>query len=161
MTQARRSSERVATLSTAGGGLVRARRCSPPARTCGGCASTACELDGIHYLRALGNADAIRADADDAEHVVLIGGSYIASEVAASLTLPAARSCAIVMQEDVTLERVVRQRRSARFFQDVLEEHGVEVHGGDELERFEGDGRPRHARWSRKSGLRARLPTRS
>ena len=29
------------------------------------------ELEGIHYLRALGNADAIRADAEDAERVVL------------------------------------------------------------------------------------------
>ena len=44
------------------------------------------ELEGIHYLRALGNADAIRADAADASHVVLVGGSYIACEVAASLT---------------------------------------------------------------------------
>jgi len=43
------------------------------------------QLDGIHYLRALGNADAIRADAEEAERVVLIGGSYIASEVAATL----------------------------------------------------------------------------
>ena len=45
------------------------------------------QLDGIHYLRALGNADTIRADTEDAEHVVVIGGSYIATEVAASLTL--------------------------------------------------------------------------
>ena len=44
------------------------------------------QLGGIHYLRALGNADAIRAEAEDAEHVVLIGGSYIACEVAATLT---------------------------------------------------------------------------
>src|SRR5207237_8636039 len=43
-------------------------------------------LEGIHYLRTLGNSDAIRADADRAEHVVMIGGSYIGSEVAASLT---------------------------------------------------------------------------
>ena len=35
------------------------------------------DLDGIHYLRAFGNADAIRADAEQAERVVLIGGSYI------------------------------------------------------------------------------------
>ena len=35
------------------------------------------ENEGIHYLRAFGNADAIRADAEAAEHVVLIGGSYI------------------------------------------------------------------------------------
>ena len=44
------------------------------------------ENEGIHYLRAFGNSDAIRADAEAAEHVVLIGGSYIGTEVAASLT---------------------------------------------------------------------------
>ena len=44
------------------------------------------ELEGIHYLRTLGNADAIRADAVKGAEVVLIGGSYIACEVAASLT---------------------------------------------------------------------------
>ena len=42
------------------------------------------ELEGIHYLRALGNADHIRADADG-KQVVLIGGSYVGCEVAASL----------------------------------------------------------------------------
>src|SRR5262245_43571513 len=35
------------------------------------------ENEGIHYLRAFGNSDAIRADAEGAGHVVLIGGSYI------------------------------------------------------------------------------------
>src|SRR4051795_8949006 len=44
------------------------------------------QLDGIHYLRALGNADTIRADVDAVEHVVCVGGSYIGCEVAASLT---------------------------------------------------------------------------
>src|SRR4051795_3823851 len=34
------------------------------------------ENEGIHYLRAFGNSDAIRADAEGADHVVLIGGSY-------------------------------------------------------------------------------------
>src|SRR4051812_23590640 len=33
-----------------------------------------CDLEQIHYLRTLGNADAIREAAADAEHVVLIGG---------------------------------------------------------------------------------------
>ena len=45
-----------------------------------------CELEQIHYLRTLGNADAISEGVKDAEHVVLIGGSYIGCEVAASLT---------------------------------------------------------------------------
>ena len=98
-----------------------------------------CELDGIHYLRAFGNADKIREEATSAERVVLIGGSYIGSEVAASLTAEG-RSCAIVMLEDATLERNFGSD-AGRWFQSVLEEHGVEIHGGEELAAFEGDGR--------------------
>ena len=71
--------------------------------------------------------------------VVLIGGSYIGCEVAASLT-KLGKQCHIVMQEEVTLERGFG-KTAGSFFQGLLTEHGVEVHGRDELERFEGDGR--------------------
>jgi 3-phenylpropionate/trans-cinnamate dioxygenase ferredoxin reductase subunit len=99
-----------------------------------------CELEGIHYLRALGNADTIRADADG-KRVVLIGGSYIGCEVAASLTAADHASCTLVMQEAITLERGFGAQ-AGRFFQDRLEEHGIVVHGQDELDHFEGaDGR--------------------
>jgi 3-phenylpropionate/trans-cinnamate dioxygenase ferredoxin reductase component len=101
------------------------------------------ELDGIHYLRALGNADHIRADADG-KKVVLIGGSYIGCEVAASLVAGDHASCEIVMQEAVTLSRGFGDT-VGRWFQDRLEEHGIVVHGEDALERFEGaDGRVTH-----------------
>ena len=96
-----------------------------------------CELEQIHYLRTLGNADAIRDDAAG-KRVVLIGGSYIGCEVAASLTMLGKR-CTIVMQEDVTLERGFGAA-TGRFFQDLLESKGVEIHGRDGLERFEGEG---------------------
>ncbi len=96
-----------------------------------------CHLEQIHYLRTLGNSDAIREGTKDAEEVVLIGGSYIGCEVAASLTL-VGKHCTIVMQEQNTLERGFGAR-VGRFFQELLEAHGVTVHGGDELERFEGD----------------------
>ncbi|MBX5468652.1 MAG: FAD-dependent oxidoreductase [Thermoleophilaceae bacterium] len=101
-----------------------------------------CELDGIHYVRAFGNADAIREEAEQAERVVMIGGSYIGTEAAASLTA-LGRRCAIVMMEEVTLERLCGREVGA-YFQRVLEEHGVEIHGCEEVERFEGsDGRVR------------------
>jgi 3-phenylpropionate/trans-cinnamate dioxygenase ferredoxin reductase subunit len=100
-----------------------------------------CELEQIHYLRTLGNADAIRAGAAEAERVVLIGGSYIGCEVAASLTKMGKR-CTIVMQEKATLERGFGER-SGRFFEELLQSHGIEVHGEDGLDRFEGDGRVR------------------
>jgi 3-phenylpropionate/trans-cinnamate dioxygenase ferredoxin reductase component len=96
-----------------------------------------CELEQIHYLRTLGNADAIREGVADAENVVLIGGSYIGCEVAASLTLMG-KKATIVMQEEATLERGFG-KRAGRFFQELLESHGITVHGSDGLERFEGD----------------------
>jgi 3-phenylpropionate/trans-cinnamate dioxygenase ferredoxin reductase subunit len=43
-----------------------------------------------------------------------------------------------VMQEQHTLERTFGGR-AGRFFQELLESHGVTVHGEDELERFEGE----------------------
>ncbi|MEA2375386.1 MAG: 3-phenylpropionate/trans-cinnamate dioxygenase ferredoxin reductase component [Thermoleophilaceae bacterium] len=94
------------------------------------------ELDGIHYLRAFGNADGIRHDTEDADGVVLIGGSFIGCEVAATLTA-LGRRCSILMQEEVPFERQFG-REVGGYFHRVLEEHGVEVHGGDELERYEG-----------------------
>ncbi len=97
------------------------------------------ELDGIHYLRAFANADAIRADAPG-KRVVLIGGSYIASEVAASLTEMGSR-CTMVMMEPLALSRSFGPE-AARYFHDLLAGHGIELHGEDELECFEGaDGR--------------------
>ena len=98
------------------------------------------DLDGIHYLRAFGNAEALREDALAAGRVVLIGGSYIGCELAATLT-GLGVSCSLLMQEDVVLERVLG-RAVGGWVQRRLEERGVEVHGGDSLARFEGsDGR--------------------
>jgi 3-phenylpropionate/trans-cinnamate dioxygenase ferredoxin reductase component len=96
------------------------------------------QLAGIHYLRALGNADAVRRDAADAENVVLVGGSYIACEAAASLTELGTR-CTIVMLESTTFQFGFGEG-AGRVFQDVLERHGVEFVGPDEVARFEGDG---------------------
>jgi 3-phenylpropionate/trans-cinnamate dioxygenase ferredoxin reductase subunit len=99
------------------------------------------ENEGIHYLRAFGNADAIRADAEAAEHVVLIGGSYIGCEVAASLTAQGTK-CTILAIEDVALSRTFGED-AGRWFQRRLEDHGVTFHGGETLSAFEGDGRVR------------------
>ena len=95
-----------------------------------------CDLEGIHYIRALGNSDAVRQDAERAERVVVIGGSYIGCEVAASITSDLGAKCSIVMMEDVTFERHFGAVVGG-FFQRVLTDHGIDVHGGDELERFE------------------------
>jgi 3-phenylpropionate/trans-cinnamate dioxygenase ferredoxin reductase component len=113
------------------------------------------ENEGIHYLRAFGNSDAIRADAEAAGHVALIGGSYIGTEVAASLSAKGVK-CTIVMMEEVALSRTFGED-AGRWFQERLESHGVAVHGGEELEAFEGDGRVRAV--VTKSGLTVECDT--
>ena len=97
------------------------------------------ENEGIHYLRAFGNSDAIRNDAKAAEHVVLIGGSYIGAEVAASLTAKGTK-CTIVTMEEIALSRTFGEE-AGRWFHQLLESNGVTIHGGEELEAYEGDGR--------------------
>jgi 3-phenylpropionate/trans-cinnamate dioxygenase ferredoxin reductase component len=106
-------------------------------------------LDGIHYLRTIGNSDALREEAAHAERVALIGGSYISTELAASFTA-LGKQCEIVMLEDVTFEGVYGPE-VGRFFQNTLTERGVKVHGGQELQRFEGEDRVRKV--VTKSGL--------
>jgi 3-phenylpropionate/trans-cinnamate dioxygenase ferredoxin reductase subunit len=97
------------------------------------------ELDGIHYVRVLANTEGIREEAEGADRVVLVGGSYIACETAASLTATGT-SCTMVMLEDVAMSQTFGAE-VGRFFQDQLESHGVEVVGGQEIEAFVGEGR--------------------
>jgi 3-phenylpropionate/trans-cinnamate dioxygenase ferredoxin reductase subunit len=95
------------------------------------------DLDGIHYLRSYANAEAIRADAQPGRRAVLVGGSYIGCEVAATLTTLGVE-CTILMQEDVTFAPQFGEEIGG-FFQRLLESHGITAHGGDSLERYEGD----------------------
>lgn len=108
------------------------------------------QLLGVHYLRALGNADAIRAELGDAENVVLIGASYIACEVAATLTALGKR-CSLVAIESGPLVTGFGEQASA-FFRRVLEDKGVALHMGETLSGFVGDGE-RVARVACESGL--------
>jgi len=97
------------------------------------------DLDGLHYVRALGNADAIRADAERAERVAIVGGSYIGCEVAASLT-DMGKRCTVVMLEDEPMERGFGCG-VGRWVRDRLESRGVQLAGGEQVERFEGSDR--------------------
>lgn len=98
-----------------------------------------CDLEEIHYLRTLGNSEAIRSSVADAQDVVIVGGSYIGCEVAASLAMMGHRAH-VVMLEREPLERGFGAQ-AGRFFRELLESHGITFHAEDSLARFEGDGR--------------------
>ena len=99
------------------------------------------ELDGLHYVRTLGNADLVKRDLEEARarHVVLVGGSYVGCELAASLTTLGLR-CTVLMQEEEPMERGLGTTAGRRV-REVLEAHGVTVRGGVDVEGFTGDGR--------------------
>lgn len=97
------------------------------------------QLEGIHYLRAFGNSDSIRHDVADAERVVIVGGSYIGAEVAASLT-EMGKECTILTMEDVALSGGFGAD-VGRHFHELLESKGVTIRGGQTLAAFEGDER--------------------
>jgi 3-phenylpropionate/trans-cinnamate dioxygenase ferredoxin reductase subunit len=93
---------------------------------------------GMASDRVVAASGALREELARAERVAIVGGSYIATELAASLTA-LGKHCELIMLESVTLERPFGAD-VGRFFQDVLEQHGVVVHGTQELARFEGGG---------------------
>ena len=108
------------------------------------------QLDGIHYLRTMRNSDALREELSKSQRVVLIGGSYIGTELAASFT-KLGKQCELIMLESITYERYYGPE-VGRFVQDTLTAHGVRVHGVQEVERFAGTG-DRVERVVTKSGL--------
>jgi 3-phenylpropionate/trans-cinnamate dioxygenase ferredoxin reductase subunit len=96
------------------------------------------QRDGIHYLRALPNADKLHAALDGARRVAVVGGSYIATEVAASLTV-LGKTCTMVMQEALPMERGFGPV-AGRFVAGLLTSHGVELVAGADVTAFAGEG---------------------
>jgi 3-phenylpropionate/trans-cinnamate dioxygenase ferredoxin reductase subunit len=96
------------------------------------------DLDGIHYLRTLVDADRLRERLTASERVVVVGGGWIGSEFAAS-----ARQLGL----EVTLidplalpnERIFGPEVAA-FYRDVHARHGVELRLGEGVEAFERGG---------------------
>lgn len=95
--------------------------------------------EGIHYLRAFGNSDSILEDLGKlGRRVTLVGGSYIGCEVAATLSRHGCE-CQIIMLEDLPLQRTLGDDLGA-WTQRHLERLGVQLHPGESLARFDGDG---------------------
>jgi 3-phenylpropionate/trans-cinnamate dioxygenase ferredoxin reductase subunit len=98
------------------------------------------DLDGVHYLRDLADADAIGARlAQGSGRVVVIGAGWIGSEVAASARVKGL-DVAVVEMADVPLERVLG-REVGEIYAGVHRQHGVDMRLGATLEAFEGAGR--------------------
>jgi 3-phenylpropionate/trans-cinnamate dioxygenase ferredoxin reductase subunit len=95
------------------------------------------DLDGVHYLRDLADADALaEAFGGDAQRVVVVGGGWIGAEVAASArTL--GHEVALVERGASPLGGVLGPELGG-FYAAVHRDNGVELHTGATVEGFEG-----------------------
>jgi NTE family protein len=97
------------------------------------------DLDGVFRLRTLANSSAIREAAGSARRAVVVGGSFIGSEAAASLR---------TLGLDVTLVHrgtgifdILGSPELSAYLGDLYRSRGVELVFGDEVGEFAGNGR--------------------
>jgi 3-phenylpropionate/trans-cinnamate dioxygenase ferredoxin reductase component len=104
----------------------------------------ATELAGIHYLRNVGDSDAIREHAQASQRAVVIGAGFIGSEVAASLR-QLGLEVTLVEGGRLPLEHAFGPEIGA-FYRDLHVAEGVEVLTSAKLAGFEGNDSVRAAR---------------
>ncbi|NLT73165.1 MAG: FAD-dependent oxidoreductase [Chloroflexi bacterium] len=105
---------------------------------------TGADLEGVVTLRTIDDSDAIRASVEDARNVVVIGGSFIGVEVAASLAQMGA-SVSLCFLEEYPLQAVIPPDLG-QHVRSRLEQHGVRVISGVRPERIEGETRAESVR---------------
>lgn len=94
------------------------------------------DLDGMYTLRTIGDADAIRRRASESTQVVVLGGSFIGSEVAATLCTLGLQ-VTMVFPESRLLERVVAPELSEHL-RRTYAERGVTILTGTKPASFAG-----------------------
>ena len=97
------------------------------------------ELDGVHYLRDLADADRLAAGLEDATKIVVIGAGWIGAEVAASARQKGVE-VTVVERAELPLEHVLGPEVGS-IYAEIHRDHGVEMLLGAALGAFEGDGR--------------------
>lgn len=102
------------------------------------------DLEGVHYLRDLADADRLRTAIGGGARVVVIGAGWIGCEVAASVRQLRAE-VAIVEVADLPLLRVLGPQLG-RFYRDVHADHGVALHLGVGVESLRGGARVEEVR---------------
>ncbi len=97
------------------------------------------DLEGVHYLRTIADADRIRSGCSGGGRVVIVGGGYIGLEVAASACELGMEVTVLEMAERV-MSRVTCPEVSA-FYEAEHRRHGVQIRCNETLRALHGDAR--------------------
>ncbi|GHC94682.1 pyridine nucleotide-disulfide oxidoreductase [Nocardiopsis terrae] len=113
------------------------------------------DLAGVHVLRTLDDAEAIRAAFDSGGHLVVVGAGFVGAEVAASARA-VGMEVTLVEAAPTPLTRVV-DPRVGEVLTDLHRENGVDVRLGAGVTGFEGAGRVERVRLADGSAIEASL----
>jgi NADPH-dependent 2,4-dienoyl-CoA reductase/sulfur reductase-like enzyme len=98
-------------------------------------------LAGIHYLRTLEDAEAIRSEATAGKRAVVIGAGFIGMELAASLTGLGVRATVVEALPHIWAKFL--DRDLADHVRRYCEERGIAFLAGEKVREFRGDDRVR------------------
>lgn len=96
------------------------------------------QLANVHYLRSLDDSKSIRQNARNAKRAVVVGGGFIAMEVASVLAQEHVEVTMIV-RGDRVFERLFTPEMS-RYFENYFAARGVRIVKDATLKRLQGDG---------------------
>ncbi|KUG06106.1 FAD-dependent oxidoreductase [Solirubrum puertoriconensis] len=96
------------------------------------------DLGGLYLLRTHADAHRLLEAAADAKEVVVVGGSFIGMEAAASLAGKEGRQITVIAQEQEPFEKVLGLE-IGRMFRGLHEQKGVRVRTGQQVAAIEGD----------------------
>jgi nucleotide-binding universal stress UspA family protein len=101
------------------------------------------DLENVFTLRTIEDSQAIQEAGGEGKHALIMGGSFIGSEVASSLTQRGTR-VTMVFPESGLLGRIAPEELS-RFLGELYHQEGVTVMPGVVCERLEGEGKVERA----------------
>ncbi|MGW5877671.1 NAD(P)/FAD-dependent oxidoreductase [Nocardiopsis terrae] len=113
------------------------------------------DLAGVHVLRTLDDAEAIRTAFDSGGHLVVVGAGFVGAEVAASARA-VGMEVTLVEAAPTPLTRVV-DPRVGDVLTDLHRENGVDVRLGAGVTGFEGAGRVERVRLADGSAIETSL----
>ncbi len=95
------------------------------------------DLKGVHYLRTLGDVEAIKAELEPDAAVAIVGGGYIGLEVAAVMAKLGAKPVVIELLDQVMARAMAPD--VAQFFEDVHRGEGVDIRLNTGVTGFQAD----------------------